>query len=269
MNIVKRFDALQRIVAMTRFDVWKRFVVVVAVVMAGVVGATMGLARVARAQEMAEGRLMRFPDIHGDRIVFSYGGDLWLVPTAGGVARRITTHPGLELFPKFSPDGKTIAFTGQYDGNFDVYTIPAEGGEPKQLTFLPVAVHEAERMGVEDEVINWMPDGKRILFLSRRDTFNGWFGRLFTVPVDGGLPERLPIDKGGLTSFSPDGERIAYNRIFRNFRTWKRYTGGMAQKIAIYNFKTNAYEQIGNYEGTDTFPMWHGDTIYFASDRGA
>lgn len=267
MNIVKRFDALTRFVAMTRFDMWKRFVVVVAVAM--VVGVMLGAVRVASAQEMAEGRLMRFPDIHGDRIVFSYGGDLWLAPTVGGVARRITTHPGLELFPKFSPDGKTIAFTGQYDGNFNVYTIPAEGGEPKQLTFLPVAVHEGERMGPEDEVINWMPDGKRILFLSRRDTFNGWFGRLFTVPVDGGLPVRLPIDKGGLTSFSPDGERIAYNRIFRNFRTWKRYTGGMAQKIAIYNFKTNAYEQIGDYEGTDTFPMWHGDTIYFASDRGA
>ncbi len=264
-------NTLRGLVAMKSLDAMKRFVWVMAVVMAVVVGAilALGLAEVASAQEMQEGRLMRFPDIHGDRIVFSYGGDLWLVGSGGGIARRITTDPGLELFPKFSPDGKTIAFTGQYDGNFNVYTIPAEGGEPKQLTFVPLGVHIGERMGPEDEVINWMPDGKRILFLSRRDTFNDWFGRLFTVSVDGGLPVRLPLDKGGLTSFAPDGERIAYNRIFRNFRTWKRYTGGMAQKIAIYNLKTNAYEQLGNYEGTDTFPMWHGDTIYFDSDRGA
>ena len=238
----------------------KRFVLVVA--------AAVAIAGVATAQEMQEGRLLRFPDIYKDKIVFSYGGDLWLVSSAGGVARRITTHPGLEIFPKFSPDGKTIAFTGQYDGNFNVYTIPSEGGDPKQLTFLPAPMHTSERLGPEDEVINWLPDGKRILFLSRRDTFNSWFGRLFTVPIDGGLPVRLPIDKGGLTSFSPDGNEIAYNRIFRNFRTWKRYTGGLAQKISIYDFKTNHYEQIGNYEGVDTSPMWHGDTIYFVSDRG-
>jgi tricorn protease len=252
MNFVKRFVALKKIV----------------VVVAVVVAAAVAMGGMATAQEMQEGRLLRFPDIYKDRIVFSYGGDLWLVPAAGGVARRITTHPGLEIFPKFSPDGKTIAFTGEYDGNPNVYTIPAEGGDPKQLTFLPSPMHLAERMGVEDEVINWLPDGKHILFLSRRDTFNSWFGRLFSVSVDGGLPVRLPIDKGGLTSFSPDGNQIAYNRIFRNFRMWKHYTGGMAQKISIYNFKNNEYEQIGDYEGVDTFPMWHGDTIYFDSDRG-
>jgi tricorn protease len=222
------------------------------------------------SQETREGRLLRFPDVYKDRIVFSYAGDLWLVPTSGGIARRVTTHPGLEVFPKFSPDGSRIAFTGQYDGNPNVYVIPAEGGEPKQLTFGAPPVALPERMGMENEVINWMPDGKSVLFLSRRDTFNDWFGRLFTVPIEGGLPARLPIDKGGLTSFSPDGNEIAYNRIFRNFRTWKRYTGGMAQKISLYDFKTNRYEQIdSDYQGTDTFPMWHGDTIYFDSDQGA
>lgn len=220
------------------------------------------------AEEMTECRLMRFPDVYKDRLVFSYGGDLWLGLTSGGVARRITTHPGLELFPKFSPDGKWIAFTGQYDGNFNVYVIPSEGGEPKQLTFLPDVATVPERMGPNNMVINWFPDSKRILFLSRRDTYNDWFGRLFSVSIDGGLPERLPIDKGGLTSFSPDGTKIAYNRIFRNFRTWKRYTGGMAQDIAIYDFKNNTYERITDYPGTDTYPMWHGDTIYFGSDRG-
>ena len=218
---------------------------------------------------MQEGRLLRFPDVYKDKIVFSYAGDLWLVPTSGGIARRITTNPGLELFPKFSPDGSHIAFTGQYDGNPNVYVIPSEGGEPKQLTFETPAVVLPERMGMENEIINWMPDGKSILFISRRETFNSWFGRLFTVPIEGGLPTRLPIDKGGLTSFSPDGNQIAFNRIFRNFRTWKRYTGGMAQRISIYDFKTNHYEQIdSDYQGVDRFPMWRGDTIYFDSDQG-
>jgi tricorn protease len=222
----------------------------------------------ASAGEMTEGRLMRFPDVYKDKIVFSYGGDLWLTSTSGGVARRITSHPGLELFPKFSPDGQWIAFSAQYDGNFNVYVIPSEGGEPKQLTFLPDAVSMPERMGPNNMVITWFPDSKRILFLSRRDTYNDWFGRLFSISIEGGLAERLPIDKGGLTSFSPDGTKIAYNRIFRNFRTWKRYTGGMAQDIAIYDFKNNTYERITDYPGTDTYPMWHGDTIYFGSDRG-
>ena len=230
--------------------------------------AALSIASVCLAQEMPEGRLLRFPDIYEDKIAFSYGGDLWLVSSAGGVARRITTHPGLELFPKFSPDGKWIAFTGQYDGNFNVYVIPSAGGEPKQLTFEPDVGSVSERMGPNNMVITWFPDSRRILFLSRRDTFNTWFGRLFSVSIDGGLPERLPVPKGGLTSFSPDGTKIAYNRIFRNFRTWKRYTGGMAQDIWLYDFKAVTAEQLTDYPGTDTYPMWHGDTIYFGSDRG-
>lgn len=220
------------------------------------------------AQGLPEGRLMRFPDISKDQIAFSYGGDLWLVSRQGGIARRITAHPGLELFPKFSPDGKWLAFTGQYDGNFNVYVMPAEGADPKQLTFWPDVVQVPERMGPNNEVITWLPDSKRILFLSRHDTFNDWFGRLWTVGIEGGLPERLPIDKGGLTSFSPDGTQIAYNRIFRNFRTWKREKGGMAEGIWIYDFKRSASERISDYQGLDTSPMWRGDTIYFTSDRG-
>ena len=220
------------------------------------------------AQQATEGRLMRFPDVYKDKVVFSYGGDLWLASTSGGEARRVTSHLGLELFPKFSPDGQWIAFSAQYDGNFNVYVIPSEGGEPKQLTFLPDPVSLPERMGPNNMVITWFPDSQRILFLSRRDTFNDWFGRLFSVSIEGGLPVRLPIDKGGLTSFSADGTKIAYNRIFRNFRTWKRYTGGLHQNIFMYDFKNNAYERITDYAGTDTYPMWHGDTIYFGSDRG-
>jgi tricorn protease len=222
----------------------------------------------APAAGSGEGRLMRFPDIYRDKIVFSYGGDLWLAGSAGGEARRITTHPGLELFPKFSPDGKWIAFTGQYDGNFNVYVMPAEGGQPKQLTYWPDVGSVPERMGPNNEVIAWLPDSKHILFLSRHDTWNTWFGHLWVVSLDGGLPKHFPIERGGLTSFSPDGTRIAYNPIFRNFRTWKRYTGGLAQDILIYDLATNKFEEIPHTPYTDTFPMWHGQAIYFDSDRG-
>ncbi len=228
----------------------------------------LSLATLGSAQSLPEGRLLRFPDVSKDKIAFSYGGDLWLVSREGGTAQRITSHPGQELFGKFSPDGKWIAFTGQYDGNYNVYLMPLEGGDPKQLTFHPGGGHLNERMGIHNEVITWTPDSKRIVFLSRRDTFNTWFGRLYSISIDGGLPEALPLDKGGLTSYSPDGNSIAYNRIFRNFRTWKRYTGGMAQDIWIYDLKANHIEQMPHTEWTDTFPMWHGDTIYFDSDRG-
>jgi tricorn protease len=220
-------------------------------------------------QEKQEGRLMLFPDIHKDKIAFVYGGDLWLASSSGGVARRITSSPGRELFPKFSPDGKWIAFTGQYDGNFNVYVMPAEGGQPKQLTFYQGGAQPlSDRMGIHDEVVTWFPDSKRILFLSRRDASNGWVKRLYSVSIDGGLPQPLPMDQGGLASFSPDGNKVAYNIIFRNFRTWKRYTGGLAQSITLYDLKKNTSEDIPHTEWTDTFPMWHGDTIYFSSDRG-
>jgi tricorn protease len=233
-----------------------------------VLAVVMGCA-MASAQEMQEGRLMRFPDIYKDKVAFVYGGDLWLASTSGGVARRITSHPGRELFPKFSPDGKWIAFTGQYDGNFNVYVIPSDGGQPKQLTFYQGGAQPlTDRMGIHNEVINWTPDSKRIVFLSRRDASNGWIKRPFTVSIDGGLPEPLPMDQGGLLSYSPDGSKIAYNMIFRNFRTWKRYTGGLAQAITIYDLKHNSSEDLPHTDYTDTFPMWHGNVIYFSSDRG-
>jgi tricorn protease len=222
------------------------------------------------AQETQEGRLLRFPDIYKDKIAFMYGGDLWLASSAGGVARRITTHPGRELFPKFSPDGKWLAFTGQYDGNFNVYVMPADGGQPRQLTFYQGAAQPlSDRMGIHNEVVTWTPDGKRVVFLSRRDASNGWIKRLYSVSADGGMPEAMPMDQGGLASFSSDGTKIAYNQIFRNFRTWKRYTGGLAQSITLYDIKNNSSEDLPHTEWTDTFPMWHGNTIYFTSDRGS
>lgn len=214
--------------------------------------------------------LMRFPTLHGNTIVFESGGNLWKVQREGGVATRLTSEAGMDIMPRFSPDGKTIAFTGEYDGNTDVYTIPADGGAATRLTFHSDVVKDAPmRWGPDNMVVTWTPDGKNILLLSRRDTFNTWFGRLFLVSKDGGLPTALPLPKGGLTSYSPDGTRIAYNRIFRNFRTWKKYYGGLAQDIWIYDFKTRHIERVTNWKGTDTFPMWYHDTIYFASDRGA
>ena len=218
-----------------------------------------------------EGRLMRFPDIHGDHIVFVYGGDIWLASAHGGTASRITTAPGRELFPKFSPDGKWIAFTGQYDGNFNVYVMNSDGSQPRQLTYYQGAPGQLnDRMGIHNEVVTWTPDSKRIVFLSRRDASNGWIKRPFTISIDGGLPEPFSIDQGGLLTYNADGTKIAYNRIFRNFRTWKRYTGGLAQDIYIYDIKNNVFEQqIPHTDYTDTFPMWHGNTIYFTSDRGS
>ncbi len=216
---------------------------------------------------MNDARLLRFPDIHGDKVVFVYAGDIYEVSSQGGVARRLTSNPGLELFPKFSPDGKWIAFTGQYDGNFNVYVMPSEGGQPRQLTYRQDAGDVPQRMGPNNEVITWTPDGKSIVFLSRRDAFNTWFGRLFTVSVEGGMPKVLPVPKGGLLSFSPDGKEFAYNRIFRNFRTWKRYDGGLAQDIYIHNIATMDEEKITDWKGTDTDPMWYRNTIYFLSDR--
>ncbi len=147
--------------------------------------------------------------------------------------------------------------------------MSADGGQPKQLTFYQGAAAPLnDRMGIHNQVLTWSPDSKRILFLTRRDASNGWTKRPFSISIDGGLAEPLPVIEGGLTSFSPDGTKIAYNQIFRNFRTWKRYTGGLAQSISVYDLKNNSVEDVPHTEWTDTFPMWSGNTIYFTSDRG-
>ncbi|MBD3275171.1 MAG: hypothetical protein GF372_07665, partial [Candidatus Marinimicrobia bacterium] len=214
-----------------------------------------------------EARLLRFPDIHDNQVVFVYAGDLWTVNSNGGTARKLTAHDGYQLLPKFSPDGQQIAFTAKYDGNDNLFVIPAEGGEPEQLTFLQPPASLSERSGPENMMLEWYPDSQNILFMSRRYTFHTWFGELFKISTEGGTPEKIQLPKGGLTSFSPDGSQIAYNRKFRNFRTWKRYTGGLAQDIWIYDFENNSSEQITDWVGTDTEPMWVGNKIYFTSDR--
>ncbi len=232
--------------------------------------AILACASLLTAQETQEGRLLLFPDVHKDKIAFVYGGDLWLTSSSGGEARRITSHPGRELFPKFSPDGKWLAFTGQYDGNFNVYVMPAEGGQPKQLTFYQGQAEPlSDRMGILNEVVGWTRDGKNIVFLSRRDASNGWTKRPFMVSVSGGLPQPMPMDEGGLLSYSPDGTKVAYNRIFRNFRQWKRYTGGLAQDITIYDLKNNAVDQVDSPHriyGFISDVAWQYDL--FQSDRG-
>jgi len=216
-----------------------------------------------------EARLLRFPAIHGDQIVFTYAGDLYTVPSNGGVARRLTSHDGFEMFARFSPDGKWIAFTGQYDGNTEVYLIPAEGGVPRRLTITSNRSRDdvSDRMGPNNIVMGWKSDSKHIVFRSRMKEFNDFNGQLFLVSIDGGLPEQLPLPRGGFCSFSPDDSKLAFNRIFREFRTWKRYRGGMADDIWIYDFATKKTENITSNPAQDIIPMWSGSKIYFLSDR--
>ena len=219
------------------------------------------------SQEQA--RLMRFPAISNDQIVFSYGGDLYSVPDDGGMARKITTHKGYEMFPKFSPDGKHIAFTGQYDGNTEVFIMPREGGEPIRLTHTATLDRDqvSDRMGPNNIVMAWTPDGKSIVYRSRKESFNSFIGKLYSVPASGGLSEQLPLPRGGFCSYSPDGDKLAYNRVFREFRTWKYYKGGMADDIWIHNFNTRETINITDHDAQDIIPMWHQNRIYFLSDR--
>jgi tricorn protease len=212
-------------------------------------------------------KLLRFPDVYGDQVVFCYGGDIWKAPLKGGTAVRLTAHPGVEVFPRFSPDGKWIAFTGQYDGDEQVYVIPSEGGIPKKLTFYPAEGPLAPRWGYDNIVYGWTPDGKSILFRSLRYGYPEHPGHLYTVDKDGGPAVPLPMPRAGAGDFSPDGKRLVYSPLWRDFRTWKRYQGGWAQDLYIYDLTTNASTLIASTKRTERDPMWIGDGIYFLSDR--
>ncbi len=216
----------------------------------------------------AQTKLLRFPDIGGDQVVFCYGGDLWRASTDGGTAVRLTAHVGQELFPKFSPDGEWIAFTGQYDGDEQVYVMPANGGVPKQLTYYPAAGPLPPRWGYDHQVYGWTPDGKSVLFRALRDADGGrTLTALYTVPVTGGLPKMLPMPTSGAGDFSPDGKRLIYSPLFRDFRTWKRYQGGWAQDLYVFDTDSHAATAIDNSIRTERDPMWIGNAVYFASDR--
>jgi tricorn protease len=218
-----------------------------------------GLAGSVLAVDTHDTRMLSGPAVSARHVAFLYAGDLWAANLDGSGVRRLTSHPGVESNPRFSPDGTLIAFSAQYDGNTDVYVVPVEGGEPKRLTYHPS----------EDLVQSFTPDGKAVLFTSPREVYTRRHAQLFTALLAGGMPEKLPIPHAFKASYSPDGSRIAYVPLYEAFRQWKHYRGGTASRIWLYDVKTHAVEQIPQPAGrcNDTDPMWIGSAVYFRSDR--
>ncbi len=229
------------------------------------------LASTASAQKLPDTtRLLRFPTTNGAQIVFCYAGELYTVGKEGGIARRLTSGPGYSSFPRFSPDGTQLAFTSQYDGNTEVYVMPAEGGTPKRLTMTATLGRDdiSDRMGPNNIVMTWQNTKPLIVFRTRMKSFNDFIGQLYAVGLDAELPQQVPVPRGGFVSFSPDDSKMAYNRVFREFRTWKHYRGGMADDVWIHDFKTGKTENLTNDPAQDICPMWGPDNrIYFLSDR--
>ena len=203
-------------------------------------------------------RMFQYPDVSDTHIAFTYGGDIWVAPKEGGTAFKLTSAKGTEGFARFSPDGKEIAFSGNYDGTLDVYVMPAMGGMPIQLT----------HHGMGDRLVDWYPDGKSLLFASSRESGKQRFNQFYKVSKEGSLPEKLSLPYAEFGSISPDGKKIAFTTRTRMFRTWKRYQGGMAADIYIFDLEKNTSENITNNIANDEIPMWAGNKIYFLSDRG-
>lgn len=195
-------------------------------------------------QDTKHNFLMRFPDVHGNNVVFVAGEDIWLAPVQGGIATRLTTHDGDEVYPKFSPDGSLIAFTGEYDGNSDVYVMDVYGGNITRVTYHPDY----------DAVIGWDETTNKIMFTSTRASFRG-FNRLFLIRPDGSGLEEVPLPEVAQASFSPDGKRIAFCKISVDGRTWKRYRGGLAPDVYIYDFATKTEKNISESDAIDSNPM--------------
>jgi len=213
----------------------------------------------AAGPDIHDTRLLTEPAVSARQIAFIYAGDLWTCDLDGRNVKRLTSDVGLESSPAFSPDGKWIAFSAQYEGNIDAYIVSAEGGVPRRLTWHPGP----------DVVQGFTPDGRAVLFTSPRNVFSGRFTQLFTVPVEGGPEERLPIPNANRAAFSADGKRIAYNPLPPQFLQWKRYRGGAVSRIWIYDVVSHAIEKVPQPEtrANDPEPQWIGDTIYFRSDR--
>ena len=203
-------------------------------------------------------RMLQYPDVSATQITFTYGGDVWVVAKEGGTAYKLTSAKGTELLARFSPDGKQIAFSGNYNGNIDVYVMPSLGGLPKRIT----------HHGMTDRLVDWYPDGKSLLFASSRESGKQRFNQFYKVSDMSGLPEKLPLPYAEFGMISPDAKQIAYTPKTRAFRTWKRYQGGMATDIFIFNLENSSSENITNNIANDEFPMWTGNKIYFLSDRG-
>ncbi|MEN8152654.1 MAG: PDZ domain-containing protein [Acidobacteriota bacterium] len=212
-------------------------------------------------------RLLRTPDINGNLIVFVYAGDIWSVSSDGGDAKRLTSHKGTEIFPKISPDGKLIAFSAEYSGSRQVYIIPSKGGTPKQLTFYNDVGIMPPRGGYDYIAMDWTPDSKKILVRMNRTPYGRRMGKYFLVDIKGGLESPLQIPECGGGTFSPDGNKITYTPISREFRAWKRTKGGRAQDVWTYDLKKNRSERITTFPGTDQHPVWYRDKIFFVSDR--
>ena len=197
------------------------------------------------------------PAVSKTQIAFVYAGDIWIAPKAGGAAFRLSSPRGVEEFPRFSPDGTKIGFSGNYEGNTDIYVMPVTGGEPLRVT----------HHGARDRMLGWSADGKTIYFASDMAAFTNRVGQLYRISADGGLPEQLPVPYGEFGAVSPDGKKLAFTTITTDFRTWKRYRGGMAPDIWLYDFEAHTSEKIAPSDANDSLPMWHGSTIYFLSDR--
>jgi len=205
-----------------------------------------------------DARLFQYPDVSDTHIAFSYGGDIWVVGKEGGTATRLTSAKGGESFPKFSPDGRELAFSGNYDGNNDVYVIPAQGGVPERVT----------HHGMSDRILDWYPDGQSLLYVNSSESGKQRFSQFYKITKSGGLPEKLPLAYGEFGSLSPDGSQIAFVDRSRIFRTWKRYRGGTAADVWIFDLKTLSSENVTHNIANDELPMWVGERIYYLSDQG-
>lgn len=203
-------------------------------------------------------RLFQHPDVSATQITFAYGGDIWVVSKVGGTASKLSSPKGNESFPRFSPDGSQIAFSGNYDGNTDIYVLPNQGGIPQRVT----------HHGMNDRLLDWYPDGKHLLYVSSMESGKQRFSQFYKVPATGGLPEKLPMAYGEFGSISPDGQKIAFTDRSRIHRTWKRYRGGMAADVWLFDLNTLESENITDNAANDELPMWVGTKVYFLSDQG-
>jgi len=206
-----------------------------------------------------DARMLRYPAVSRTQIAFVYAGDIWLVAKAGGVAHRLSTPAGEESFPRFSPDGERLGYTADYDGNPDIYVVPAGGGTPVRVTHNPAP----------DRMLGWFPDGQSILFATSMTAGKDRFNQFYRVPATGGLPEMLPLPYGEFGAVAEDGRRLAYMPQTRDFRTWKRYRGGLAPEIWLFDLVAHTAKNLTQDPANDAQPMWHGDTLYFLSDRDA